>query len=82
MDVCKPKSGVVLAMMVTESRIMSGAVSKIAPVYIRANSREYVTVKSVDGERIAKCGDWIVKLDDTSLLVLSNKAFKLMYDKF
>jgi hypothetical protein len=82
MDVCKPKSGVVLATLVTKLRIMDGAIASIDSRYITVDSTESVTVKSVEGVKKAWAGDWIVKLNDTSYLVLKDAIFKLLYNKF
>ena len=82
MDVIKPKSGVSLGMLVSKSRLLSGAIKNIHNNLIRVINSDHAIVKTVEGERIAYPGDWIVKLDDDTLMVFKDVTFKLLYTKF
>jgi hypothetical protein len=82
MNVLKSKRGVVLGMLVTKSRLLTGAINNIDPHYVKVPNTEYALVKTIEGEKKAYNGDWILKVDDNSFLVLRDSVIKLLYDKF
>lgn len=82
MEVIKSKSGVSLGMLVSKSRLLSGVIKNIHPNHIRVINNDHVIVKTVEGDKIAYPGDWIVKVDDNSFMVFKDATFKLLFNKF
>lgn len=82
MEVIRPKSGVSLGMLITKSRLLSGAVKNINDNHIRVVNLDHAVVHTVEGDKIAYPGDWIVKFDDGNFMVFKDATFKLLYSKF
>lgn len=81
MDVYRLQASTVRAVLVTKERLIYGGISGINPTYIKVPKSTEAIVKTVEGDKIAYPGDWIVQIGVNSFMVFKHHVFKQLFSK-